>query len=257
MTKNNHAPGKKMSSAGSFSTGFFMPFKTINYVREQNGLKRFFIIPFLLNIIILSAVFYFSYSFLAPWLNSFAAGDEWYMSVARFLISPVVIFLLVVITVIIYSFIGNIITAPFNEYISEKIELLETGSTGWTGKSPGAAASAKNAALNAAKIILLLAAVNLLLLLLNLLPVIGSIVYAVSSFLANSFFLGLQFFDYPLERRGLSFKEKIRKGRAYFLLVAGLGTGFLLMTYIPIAGFLSLNLAAAGASRLYIDQMKE
>ena len=39
-------------------------------------------------------------------------------------------------------------------------------------------------------------------------------------------------------------------------MVIGLGTGFFLMSLIPIVGFLTLNLGAAGATILFIDYVK-
>jgi uncharacterized protein involved in cysteine biosynthesis len=105
----------------------------------------------------------------------------------------------------------------------------------------------------------LLLFLNLALLFLNLIPG-GAFIYAFLNFFFTAFFYGFQFFDYPLEKRFYSFREKLRICWRFKLTLSGNGTAFFLMSFIPVAGFLGLNSATVGAAisfKKYIEPALE
>ena len=242
---------------GSFYEGFISSLAAFRIVSGGKGYLKYFFIPFLLNIVILLSIFYFSFSILQPWLSSFLQGDSWIYTILRNILGPMIVFFTAIISVMIYSVVGSIVTAPFNDFLSLKVE-KDIGKEKFDEKLSLAVVlgDISRVALNLLKLLGMLIAANLLLLLLNFLPLIGNVLYSILSFLMTAFFLGFQFFDFPLERRRLAFSDKVKLTWRYKFMVMGLGMSFFLMTLIPVVGFLGLNIATIGATLLFIDNIK-
>lgn len=250
--------GKHPKSVGTFAKGFLAPFRAWRVVRERKGLKRFFVIPFFLNIVLLSSLVYLSFSVIYPFLQGLLPqGDAWYLSALRWAASPVLLLTLAVITVLLYSITGNIIAAPFNDLLSARVETLVSGEN-FDEKFSIAAFSGDMMRMtgNVFKLLLMMIAFNIAILFFNFLPLFGSVLYAALNFLSTMFFLGFQFFDFPLERRRLVFRDKLRVVWEYRYMNMGLGLGFFLISIIPLLGFLGLNLGTVGGTMLFIENIK-
>lgn len=241
-----------------FVNGFTGPFAAWGFVREHEGLKRYFIIPFLINIVLLSAIVYLSFILVYPLLQGFIPqGDAWYLQALKWIITPLLLIILAVVIVLLYSISGSIITAPFNDPLSAKVEKLLTqvdSEEKFTVKL--FLADIVRMALNVVKLLLLLLVFYVIILFINMIPVAGSIVYAILSFLGITFFLGFQFFDFPLERRRMVFRDKLRILWKLKFLTMGLGLGFFIISLIPVLGFLGLNLGAIAGTVLYVSYIK-
>jgi CysZ protein len=230
------------------SGGFKDVLYSFSFVSENKSLIKYYIIPFLLNLIILSAIFYFSYNSLNPWLQGLTAGDAWYMKALSMIISPVLFVILLITTIFLYTILGTIIASPFLDFLSSKTEEI------YSGISPDADLSLTESikdiirtTKNALKLLVLLLFLNLALLFLNFIPG-GAFIYAFLNFFFTAFFYGFQFFDYPLEKRFYSFREKLRICWRFKRTLSGNGTAFFLMSFIPAIGFLGLNSATVGAA---------
>jgi len=247
----------EMKASGSFIDGFKSLISAFDIISEHKGLVKYFIIPFLLNIIILSGIFYFSYSSVYPWLSGLLTGDSIFISIIKCFLKPFLIILLGIITILIYSIAGSIITSPFNDLLSLKVEETITGETFDERFFLSVFINDIIRIIkNIIKLLGIFIAANLVLLLINFLPLIGSVIFSVLSFLLTAFFFGFQFFDFPLERRRMVFTEKLKITWKFKSIVIGLGTSFFIISFIPLVGFLGLNLATIGATTLFIDHIK-
>jgi CysZ protein len=241
-----------------FAYGLKGPFAAWRLVGEHGGLKRYFIIPFLINLVLLSGIVYLSYIFLYPLLQGIIPqGDAWYIEALKWLITPLLLIVLAIIIVLLYSISGSIITAPFNDPLSARVERLLTR-VAYEEKFSVKMffADIVRMTLNVAKLLLLLVIFYIVILFLNLIPVIGNIVYSILSLFGTTFFLGFQFFDFPLERRRMGFRDKLIVLWKQKFLTMGLGLGFFIISVIPILGFLGLNLGAIAGTVLYIEYIK-
>lgn len=221
---------------------------SFTFVSNNKGLIKYYIVPFLLNIVVLSGIFYFSWNSLNPWLQGFVSGTAWYMKAISYIISPVLFVILLISTIFIYTILGTIIASPFLDFLSSKTEEL------YSGQSPDSDLSFTESikdiirtTKNTVKLIILLLVLNIVLLFLNFIPG-GSFIYAFLNFFFTVFFYGFQFFDYPLEKRFYSFKQKLRIGWRFKRTLSGNGTAFFLISFIPVAGFMGLNSATVGAA---------
>lgn len=246
-----------LSSPKAFIEGALAPFRALRTVRSVPGMKRYFIIPFILNIVLLTGAFALGYVLIGDALHGLLPqGGEWYFTALRWIVSPVIAVFLALAVVFAYSITGSIVTAPFNDVISAKVERALSGKTGDDKFSiAGFIDDILRVLFNTLKLIGLLILFQLAILAVNLVPFAGGPAYTALSFCAAMFFLGFQFFDFPLDRRRLFFMDKFRKVWRYKFTAIGLGTGFFLISFVPLVGFLGLNLAAVGATELFVRRL--
>ena len=212
----------------TFIKGLNVIIRAWRLVIKGKGLKKYFIIPFFLNLILLTLIYYISYLFIYPEIASLLPhGAEWYLKIVRWFISPLIIILLALICVLIYSITGTIITALFNDLLSSRVESLLTGLV--LEEKFSISILVKDIARitqNILKLFILVAFINFIIYAINFIPIVGIFIYSILSFMSFLFFLGAQFFDFPLERRGLKFGDKLKVLWEYRYMKIGLGLGF-------------------------------
>jgi uncharacterized protein involved in cysteine biosynthesis len=268
MIKKNTSPDR--GAAASFLHGMTLVFTSAGMLRRDRGLMLYFILPFALNIILLSCLLWYLWTVLVPVFNlhftqwsSIPAGQTLppplpiLISLLPKLVMPLILFILSVLTIFIYSITGSIIIAPFNDMISLRVEEAVSGEkTGEPFSLSGLIGDMLRVTANIIRLIFLMIIVNIMLLVLNLIPVAGSALFLALSFFSMTFFLGCPFFDIPRERRRLAFHEKLRSCLRHRAYVTGVGAGFYLAAHIPVMGFLALNTAALAAPLIFIESME-
>jgi len=252
----NEKTASNILPRGSFVDAFLNVFSSLSLVKRYK-LYVYFIIPFFINIAILSSIFYFSFHTLKPLIDSQITGTGFFFNMLRFVLTPLLLIIQTIITVLIYSIIGNIVIAPFNDFISQKIELKVFGENFDEKLSlKFVTSNIIRAVVNLIKLLLLMIAAHLLILLLNLIPVFGNILYTVLGFLITAFFFGFQFYDYPFEHRRYAFGKKLKTALRFTPQVLGTGVGFFLLSLIPVINFLGLNMAAIAATVMFNNYME-
>ena len=221
-------------------------------IRENKSILFFYIIPFLLNIILLSALIYLTFVNIVPMLQNYFDGDAWYIKLLYKLIKPILLILLLFITTMIYGFVGNILCSPFLDTLSQKTQETVSGTKinipfSLKRSSENIIRTFKNLF----KMLALVAIVSLLSMLFIPIPVIGHVFYSALGYITASFILGLQFLDYPLERKRYTFIEKLKITWKFKYAAIGLGLSFLIVSMIPILGFLGINMGVMGASIIF------
>lgn len=239
-----------------FFQAFRRVFTSAAFISKNRSLVKYFAIPFILNIILLSAVFYLSWSATVPMVKNLLTGGEWYIRMLSMMVKPVISVLLALGTVIIYSAAGGIVTAPFLDLLSEKTERLAGVPEGGEKFSILSMISdIYRALMNSIRLLLIIILINIVLLILFILPG-GSFLYSITGFFTSIFFYGFQFYDFPLERMKLPFSEKLGLCWRWRRTVAGTGAAFLVLSFIPVIGFLGLNLATVGATLLFAEKIR-
>jgi CysZ protein len=248
----------KVGFVTAFLNGFRAPFSSIKIIKEHKRLLSYFIIPFILNIILLFSVFIICWLYLIPFIHGIMpAGQEWYYKAIRFVIKHLMVLLLFILGALFYSISGSIIISPFNDLLSARVETLLTG-VKFDEKFSFSHLIDDfiRIIFNIVKLLAIIIIFNVLIFCLNIIPLAGSVLYSILSFMSAMFFLGFQFFDFPLERRRLRFGDKLRVLLKNKFMTIGLGAGFLVISFIPFLGFLGLNLGSIGATRLFVEYIK-
>jgi CysZ protein len=215
--------------------------------------RGYVIIPLCINLLLFGALIWYGYSLFYPfveWMMSFVPGFldflEWFIWLFFGSLAAITVF---------FSFtpIANIVAAPFNALMSEKIEIHLTGKALSSNVSFGKmAVDAIGSQLRKLVYILLWA---LGLFLISLIPVIN-LIAPVLWVIFGSWLLSLEYFDYPMGNHDLVFDEEKRQLRERRGIALGFGGGVMVLTSIPIINFITMPVAVAGATLLWVEQFQ-
>ena len=102
---------------------FFSGFKLIS----QKGLKRFVLIPLLINILLFGSSLFFLFGWLSDSFNYINNMLPEWLSWLEWLMWPIAVLVVLFSYSMVFTVITNFIAAPFNALLSEKVELYLTG----------------------------------------------------------------------------------------------------------------------------------
>ena len=216
------------------------------------GLRGFVAMPLLINTVLFGAGIWWS-------TGQFERFDQYvegllptWLAWLHWLLWP--LFILTALVVLVYTFtvVANLIAAPFNGMLAERVERLATPDT----PRPAAALNWKELALSPlAEVRKLLYFIGwaIPLVVLSFVPVINAIAPGVWA-LFSAWMLALEYADYPLGNRGLNFREQRRFLRRHWPLTLGFGGMTLLLTLIPVLNFLVMPAAVIGATLMWVRE---
>ncbi len=217
------------------------------------GVRIYVIVPLMINLLLFGALVWYGYALFYPfveWLMSYVPDIfdfiEWLIWIFFGMLAAITVF---------FSFtpIANIIAAPFNALMSEKIEAE------LTGKAVSSNISFTRMAIDAIGsqlrklVYIMLWALGLFLV--SLIPVVN-LIAPVLWVVFGSWLLSLEYFDYPMGNHDLVFAEQKRRLRERRGIALGFGGAVMIMTSIPIINFVAMPVAVAGATLLWVEQFQ-
>ncbi len=219
----------------------------------KSGLRRFVAIPLLINVVLFGAGVWWTYGqfehfsqMLQDWLPSWLGWLHW-------LIWP--IFALTVLVAVFYSFsvVTNLLAAPFNGLLAERVaRMARPGDTSPPASPLGWKELLLSPLVEIRKLLYFIGwAIPLLIF--SFIPVVN-IAAPVLWVLFGAWMLALEYADYPLGNRGLSFREQRRLSRQHWPLTLGFGGMVLLLTVIPLVNFLAMPAAVIGATLMWTEE---
>lgn len=229
----------------AFIKGFFDCFTGFGLLFRP-GIKRFVIVPFLINLGLFSVATKLLSDRLDSWLQQLLpAWLHW----LEWLIWP--LFAIAMFLIVFYSFtvIANLIAAPFNSVLSAKIEAM------LTGKKPEEINADRFLTLIIrtlkSEIQKILYAIKwfIPLLIITIIPGVN-IVAPFLWIIFAAWFFALEYSDYPLANRGQFFDEIKVYNRNNRMRSLGLGSAVFILTSIPVVNFFAMPIAVAGATKL-------
>ena len=240
------------STSADFTLGFFAPLRGLIIVTKNPRLLRHCIVPFLIAFVAV-ALWMIACVLLAKagitWLGGGVDNNvlRWVVYILGALIG---VALVIVLALLFFFIFVQIIAAPFNAMLAQATESI------LNCKVPVLESDLWRETMGAIRISLLMLirsiAVTIGLLPVNLIPVVGTIAYVALTMFFNSQALGLEFLDYSLERRYLSFKERLAWVKARRTPVLGLGAGVSLILFLPLINLLFLPFCVVGATELFV-----
>jgi len=220
------------------------------------GLRRFVAIPLTINILLFSLSIWVLVRQFSPLVDGWIAKlPDWlgWLEWLFWLIFAVTAILLVFYT---FSILANLIAAPFNALLAEAVEKHLTGEPlPSTGSLVTVLKEAPLAIFDEVRKIgyfLLLAIPLLILFWIPLVNLAAPVLWALFS----AWMMAVEYCDYPMGNHGLRFSEQRSRLRQRKLLSLGFGGATLLATMIPLFNFLVMPAAVAGATSLWVGQLK-
>ena len=94
---------------------------------QSKGLKRFVIIPILVNLLLFSAAIYWLTVTTQQWTTQLMEWLPGYFQWVEYLIYPLLVIFIIGMFYFLFTSLTNLIAAPFNGLLAEKVEQYESG----------------------------------------------------------------------------------------------------------------------------------
>jgi len=261
-----------MRSAGAvtkspigFARGLMFVLRGMRFVYfEHPGLVRYWIIPILITGLALVGVLYGvghyydalgnavwslfpdSWNETTGWLGGLLTAFHWLIE----LVAAVLITLLGLILVVVLS---SIVAAPFNDALSEAVELIVTGASVPPFSLRRMLVDVGRAIrIELLKVLIYAAIVGPMFVTSFFVPGIGQVVSLVG-FALTAVYLGIDYVDWPAARRDWTVGDRVALGRRQLPAIAGFGTGVWALLFIPVVNLFFMPAAVAGGTMLFLS----
>ena len=220
-------------------------------------IRRFVIVPLSINIALFSLAIVVLFTMFNQWMQSLLPDfpdwlswlEDWIMWILWPLFASMILF------VVFYSFtfIANLIAAPFNSVLAEKVEFMIKGQPLEQTPAYPVMATIKKSLSSEIKKLFYLLKWSIAILILSFIPGIN-IIAPPLWIIFGAWMLALEYLDYPMGNHGFYFKDINKQAASKKSLSFGFGCGAFLLTSIPIINFLAMPAAVSGATALYVNQ---
>jgi len=214
------------------------------------GLRRYVLVPLAINGLLFALGIAYGARLVSTlidaWLPDWLRWLDW-------LLWPLFVLLVLGAVFFGFSLVANLIAAPFNGSLAQAVETHLRGEpmsapAGWS-----TALRELVAGLGAQlRRLVYFGLWSLPLLVLSWMPGLGLPAAALSWFLLGAWFMALQYTDYPMANHGLDFPAQRRLLGQRRWLALGFGIVVMGLTLIPVANFLAMPIAVAGATAMWV-----
>jgi CysZ protein len=225
---------------------------------HQPGVRRFTYLPMFINTLLFSMAIWFGVTNFGGWLDALMPSwlPAWLESILMWLVWPLFFLLLAIIVFFTFSVVANILAAPFNGILAEMVEKKLSGSPPPEMPWSQLVKDSPRMIVNELRKLGYLLRWAIPLLLLSWIPGLNLLAPALW-LLFTSWTLALDYHDYPMGNHQLDFKQQRNRLRQHRGLALGFGGATMLATMIPIVNFLVIPAAVAGATVLYLENLKQ
>ena len=230
------------------------------YLREglklvlSPGLRLFVLLPLAINLILFVALIGFAVDQFSGWLASLMGSLPSWLSFLDFLLWPLFVILLLLMVFFTFTLLANIIAAPFNGFLAEKVEVVVRGADNFPPFSWAEllAKVPRTLKRELRKLSYFLPrAIGLLLL--SLIPGLNLIATPLW-LLFGVWMMAVQYIDYPCDNHKVSWDDMLAWLRAKRWQSLGFGGSTYLALLIPFVNILMMPAAVAGATLFWVRE---
>ncbi|MDB1124563.1 sulfate transporter CysZ [Vibrio algarum] len=221
------------------------------------GIRRFVIFPLLANIILVGSALFYLFSHLNDWITGWMSYIPDWLSWLSYLLWPILTITILGTFSYLFSTLANLIAAPFNGLLSEKVEEKLCGKL---DSDQNLISIIKDTPRIISRELQKIAyflpkAVGLFILL--LIPALGQTVGPVLWFIFSAWVMAIQYCDYPFDNHKIPFHKmrqdlKQNQAKAY-----GFGFCVAFFTAIPILNLIVMPIAVCGATAMWVEEFKD
>lgn len=231
-----------------------------DYLREglklvlSPGLRLFVLLPLAINLILFVALIGFAVDQFSGWLASLMGSLPSWLSFLDFLLWPLFVILLLLMVFFTFTLLANIIAAPFNGFLAEKVEVVVRGADNFPPFSWAEllAMVPRTLKRELRKLSYFLPrAIGLLLL--SLIPGLNLIATPLW-LLFGVWMMAVQYIDYPCDNHKVSWDDMLAWLRAKRWQSLGFGGSTYLALLIPFVNILMMPAAVAGATLFWVRE---
>lgn len=251
--------------------GATYPFQALAVFRRRPHLWLYLIGPILINLVICIFLYVGLLMFgwqsledgmdnLTLWVENLIANLPKWLVFLEYLIIGAEYFLRFVLVVVLLVVVGFILTqfgvllgSPWYGKLSEQLEKIRTGNLEVV--EVGIVRDIGRAILFELKKLALMVMVGGFLFLLNFLLGLGTIFASLGGLALTTTIICLDFFDAPLERRRLRFRQKLKIVLQSFPASFGFSFVCLILISIPLLNLVTIPLCVAGGTLFFCDRI--
>lgn len=242
-----------MTHSSHSGAGYF--FKGLGLITLP-GIRRFVILPLLVNFILMAGFIMAVFSRLDSWITDWLSYLPSWLAWLSYLLWPLLAGAIIMLCSYFFSTIANWIAAPFNGLLAEHLEARLTGNR---APDQGLIDIVKDLprilAREWSKLCYFLPRA-LGLLLLMWVPLIGQTIGPLLWFVFTAWMLSIQYCDYPFDNHRIHFvtmRENLGQHKALSL---SFGLIVMLFTMVPILNLLVMPAAVCGATAMWVDNYR-
>jgi len=243
------------SGAGYLKRGF-------DLIR-QPGLRRFAVLPVVVNVIVFALVFWLGYSLLGSLMDRFiGAGDGWWSGALRLVLWLLLLMIGGAGVFFGFTAVANIVGAPFNGYLAEAVEHKLSGKGPPSQSMGDILKTFPRVMLNEARKVIYFAFIGLVvwiapMVITGAIPGLNVVVGSAVSVLFLAWMNAVEYIDYPMSSRNVPFKQVRKTVGSRRWLCLGFGGAVLLCMAIPVLNLITMPAAVAGATALWHDHFRD
>lgn len=230
------------------------------YLREglklvlRPGLRLFVLLPLSINLVLFAALIYFAGHEFRLWVDALMPSLPHWLSFLNYLLWPLFVVLVGFMVFFTFTMLANVVAAPFNGFLAEKVEVVVTGKDEFPPFSVGELIDMvpRTFARELRKLGYYLPRA-LALLVLSFIPV-ANIIAAPLWLLFGIWMMAIQYIDYPADNHKMSWQDMLawlRKKRWQSLSFGGV---VYLVLLIPLVNVLMMPAAVAGATLFWVRE---
>ena len=251
-----------------FRDGMGFLFRGFSFLVNHPKLWIWAIIPTIINLILLAVmlgVFIHYYGDIYGWLSSHLGltgwedPSAWWQTVLNALLwivnglFQIFISLISLILLLIVSYAASFIVAgPFNDMLSEKVEVMATGDEEPPFRLKKFISDLwRTIRVESVKAVILIA-IPVVLFVFSFIPVVGPPLYVLLTFIFGAWDLGFSYADLPFGRKAQPFSLRWDFAKKERWTLIGLGVGFI----IPFFALIFASPMVVGGTLLYVDRRR-
>lgn len=218
------------------------------------GLRLFVLLPLTLNLLLFIALIGFAMREFSGWVDAFMPSLPDWASFLEYLIWPLFVALVVLLVFFTFTMIANIIAAPFNGFLAEKVEVVVRGQDDFPPFSWAelVAMVPRTVGRELRKLgYFLPRAAGLLIL--SFIPVVN-LVSTPLWFVFGIWMMAVQYIDYPADNHKLGWNEMLAWLREKRWQSLGFGGSVYLALLIPFVNIVMMPAAVAGATLFWVRE---
>ena len=223
---------------------------------KSRGIKRYVVIPTLINLILFATALWFGFTKLDAYIEQLLPN---WLAWLEFILWPLIVLASIVVVFFAFTLIANLIGAPFNSVLSEKIERQLTNQhIGKESTNSSYIELLKSAGLglsNEARKLIYIASRAIPLLIISIIPGINAVAPFLW-FLFGAWMLAIEYLDYPLGNRDMKFKQQLTLIKQNRYLCLGMGAALMFMTIVPVLNFFAMPVGVAAATSLWVNYLE-
>ena len=218
------------------------------------GLRLFVLLPLTINLILFVALIGFAVRQFSGWLDSLMGSLPSWLSFLDFLLWPLFVVLLLMMVFFTFTLLANIIAAPFNGFLAEKVEVVVRGEDtfppfSWNELLAMVPRTLKRELRKLSYF--LPRAIGLLIL--SLIPGLNLIATPLW-LLFGVWMMAVQYIDYPCDNNKVSWDDMLAWLRAKRWQSLGFGGITYVALLIPFVNILMMPAAVAGATLFWVRE---